>query len=76
MLILQRKKGESIQIGDNIIISVSEVSGDRVKLAIDAPLSVPVLRTELLEAADSNKEAADVSPQLLKDLRLIQTDET
>lgn len=71
MLILQRKKGESIQIGDDIIISVSEVSGDRVKLAIDAPFSVPVLRTELVEAADSNKEAADVSAQLLLDLKLI-----
>lgn len=72
MLILQRKKGESIQIGDDIIISISEVSGDRVKLAIDAPLSVAVLRSELVEAADCNAEAAAVPAELVLDLNLIR----
>lgn len=71
MLILQRKAGESIRIGDNIIISISEITGDRVKLAIDAPQSIPILRSELLEAVDSNKEAADLSPQLLDVLNLL-----
>lgn len=58
MLILQRKKGESIVIGSDIIVSVSDVGADWVKLAIDAPSSVKVLRSELIEAAQANREAA------------------
>ncbi len=58
MLILQRKKGESIVIGSDIIVSVSDVGTDWVKLAIDAPPKVKVLRSELLEAAQANQEAA------------------
>ncbi len=58
MLILQRKKGESIVIGSDIIVSVSDVGTDWVKLAIDAPPTVKVLRSELLEAAQANQEAA------------------
>ncbi|MBC5689375.1 carbon storage regulator [Mediterraneibacter sp. NSJ-55] len=58
MLILGRKKGEEIVINDNIIITVKEVGADSVKLAIEAPRDVPVLRKELIEAARENKEAA------------------
>ena len=58
MLILGRKKGEEIVINDNIIITVKEVGADSVKLAIEAPRDVPVLRKELIEAAWENKEAA------------------
>ena len=58
MLILQRKKGESIVVGSDIIISVSDVGADWVKLAIDAPAEIKVLRSELLEAARVNQEAA------------------
>lgn len=76
MLILQRKKGESIQIGDQITISIREISGDRVKLAIDAPKDIAVMRTELLEAMGSNKEAASVSSELLLSLNLISPEET
>lgn len=76
MLILQRKAGESIQIGDDISISIAEISGDRVKLAIDAPHSVQILRSELLEAVDSNKEAADIPPQLLGTLKLTSRKES
>lgn len=75
MLILQRKAGESIKIGDNITISISEITGDRVKLAIDAPQSIPILRSELLEAVNSNKEAADLSLQLLDALNLLSPKE-
>lgn len=75
MLILQRKKGESIQIGDDITITIREISGDRVKLAIEAPVSIPVVRTELLEAMNSNKEAALVSSDLLLSLNLISPKE-
>lgn len=58
MLILYRKKGDSILIGDNISISVIESSVDGVRLAIDAPREVSILRKELMEAAEVNRESA------------------
>ena len=58
MLILQRKVGESIQIGDNILVSISSVEKGRVRLAIEAPSDIPIMRTELLEARKANQEAA------------------
>lgn len=64
MLILQRKEGESLLIGDNVEISVLSVEAGRVRLAIQAPRSVPILRSELKVAAQTNREAAaeEVSP--------------
>ena len=61
MLILYRKKGDSILIGDDITISVVESNGDGVRLAIDAPREVSILRKELVEAAEANREAAETS---------------
>ncbi len=58
MLILSRRPGESIQIGNEITITVTEVSGDKVKLHIDAPRMVPIVRSELLEACAVNREAS------------------
>lgn len=52
MLVLSRKAGETIQIADNISITVSHVRGGRVRLSIDAPQSVRVIRKELV--ADSS----------------------
>ena len=70
MLILQRKAGESLFIGDEIEVSVLSVEAGRVRLAIDAPKSVSILRSELKIAADTNREAADeeVSPLALLDV--------
>lgn len=69
MLILQRRKGESLQIGDDITIIVTEISSDRVRLAISAPRETPITRSELLEAAKSNQEAAGgVPPTALRSL--------
>lgn len=59
MLILQRKAGESLFIGDEIEISVLSVEAGRVRLAIEAPKSVSILRSELKNAAATNREAAD-----------------
>lgn len=59
MLIITRKQGESFLIGDNVEISIVEINGDKVRVAIDAPREVAVLRKELIEAAKSNKEAAE-----------------
>ncbi len=58
MLILQRKNNQSLTIGDNITVTILETGNDWVKLAIDAPKEIPILRTELLEAASANQEAA------------------
>ncbi|APZ94479.1 carbon storage regulator [Fuerstiella marisgermanici] len=49
MLVLSRKPGESIQIDENISVTVSEVQGGRVRLSIDAPRSVRIVRKEVLE---------------------------
>ena len=49
MLVLSRKKGESIQIADGIIVTIADVRGGRVRLSIDAPRSVRICRSELLE---------------------------
>ncbi len=72
MLILQRKKGESIVLGDDIIVSVSDVGADWVKLAIDAPPRVKVLRSELIEAARANQEAADGKATITDIKRLLK----
>ena len=63
MLILQRKKNESLKINNNITLSVMEIGADWVKLAIDAPKEIPVLRSELKEAADEKKKASIEVPQ-------------
>lgn len=49
MLVLSRKAGQSIQIDDNIFVTVSEVRGGRVRLSIDAPKSIRIVRKEVLE---------------------------
>ncbi len=69
MLILQRKAGESVFIGEEIEVSVLSVDAGRVRLAIQAPKSVAILRSELKSAAATNREAADegTSPLALLD---------
>jgi carbon storage regulator len=70
MLILQRKAGESLLIGDGIEITVLSVDSGRVRLAIEAPKSVPILRSELKAAAEVNREAAgeELPPLALLDV--------
>lgn len=50
MLVLSRQRDESIIINDNIVITVVEVRGDKVRLGIEAPVEVPVHRREVYEA--------------------------
>ena len=59
MLVLSRKKNESIVIDEHITITVVEVRGDKVRLGIDAPKEVPVHRKEVWEAIRRNNEASD-----------------
>lgn len=71
MLILQRKAGQSLLIGDNIKISITEIGTDRVKISIDAPKEIPIVRTELLDAVNSNREASNVSKKSISALKKI-----
>ncbi len=62
MLVLTRKQNEKIQIGDNITITVIRTKGKAVRLGIDAPRDINVLRGELVFDADINaaNDAADI----------------
>jgi carbon storage regulator len=48
MLVLTRKIGEKIQIGDDIILTVVSIDGRRIRLGIEAPRETPIFRAELL----------------------------
>lgn len=69
MLVLQRKKGEELFIDDKITIRISDMGSDWVKLMIDAPKDVRIMRKELLEAADLNKESAKPDKDNLMQLK-------
>ena len=50
MLVVTRKRGEALIIGDDVIITVVEIRGDKVRIGIEAPAEVPVHRREVWEA--------------------------
>lgn len=67
MLVLSRKKNESIVIDENIVITVVEIRGDKVRLGIQAPKEVPIHRSEVYEAIRSEQaaqEAQDPAPRI------------
>lgn len=69
MLVLTRKKDQSIIIGDNIEITVVDIQGDQVRLGINAPKNVSVHRKEIfLEIQEENKKASEVNVSVLKDI--------
>lgn len=69
MLVLTRKKNESIVINDNIEITIVDVQGDQVRIGINAPKNVSIYRKEIfLEIQAENKKAANVKSIDLKDL--------
>lgn len=70
MLIITRKKGESLMIGDDIEITISKIEDGSVKIGIDAPKDMTILRKELYEAVEEeNKEASKINLDMLKNLK-------
>ena len=69
MLVLTRKTGEGIFIGKDVIIKILEIEGDRVKIGIEAPKTMKVLRLELYEdVSKENKKAIDVAKKTVDEL--------
>lgn len=70
MLVLSRKKNESIMIGDHVEIKILAVDGDQVKIGIVAPKNVKVHRSEVFEAIQAqNKEALKLNVDFFKNFK-------
>jgi carbon storage regulator len=66
MLVLSRKKNESIIINDNITVTVIEIRGDKVRLGIEAPKHVTVHRREVYEAIQNQARAVDTEAKVVR----------
>lgn len=73
MLVLSRRIGEKIVIGDGIVVTVVEVHRDSVRLGVDAPRSVPVNRAELLQAVSEENQAAMSDTEAAAALQSLQS---
>ena len=63
MLVLSRQRDESIMIGDNIVVTIVDIRGDKVRLGINAPSEIPVHRQEVYEAIQrENLRASQLEP--------------
>ncbi|OOM77920.1 hypothetical protein CLPUN_20930 [Clostridium puniceum] len=70
MLIITRKKGESLMIGDDIEITISKIEDGSVKIGINAPKKITILRKELYEQVkEENRQAINVDMKLLKNIK-------
>ena len=66
MLIITRKPGEKIMLGDDVVIHVMEIVGNSVRVGIQAPRSLPVYREEIWNAVrEENRAASSASPDKL-----------
>ncbi|MEZ6094972.1 MAG: carbon storage regulator [Pirellulaceae bacterium] len=61
MLVLSRKESEKIKLGDSIVLTIVRVSGDRVRLGIEAPNDMLILRHELDSSHEENNRSDDVA---------------
>ena len=75
MLVLTRKPGESIRLGDGIIIKVLESSSGQVKLGISAPESVPIHREEIYERIKAENLAAAEAAETVDQIVTAMSDE-
>ncbi|MEZ6056750.1 MAG: carbon storage regulator CsrA [Planctomycetaceae bacterium] len=63
MLVLSRHRDESIMIGDDIVITIVDIRGDKVRLGIQAPTDVPVHRQEIYDAIQREKSQGKSAKQ-------------
>jgi len=64
MLVLSRQRDESIIIGDNIVVTIVDIRGDKVRLGINAPTEIPVHRQEVYDAIQrENLRSARLDPK-------------
>ncbi len=66
MLVLSRHRDESIMIGDEIVVTIVDIRGDKVRLGINAPSSVPVHRQEVFDAIQREAQQGSVDPAVKK----------
>lgn len=72
MLVITRKKGESILIGEDIEITVVKLDDGSVKLSIDAPKNIIILRKELYkEVQEENRSSTEFDINLIKDIKRV-----
>ena len=77
MLVLSRQRDESIIIGDNIVVTIVDVRGDKVRLGIEAPREVSVHRREVYEAIQrENQQAAQIRLDDARQIGKNSTDRT
>ena len=71
MLVLSRHRDESIMIGDDVVVTIVDIRGDKVRLGINAPQDIPVHRQEVYDAIKrENEKAARMQPA---DTRTVNT---
>ena len=81
MLVISRKINESITIGDKIVVTILDIEGDRIKLGIDAPRELIILRQEIFQAVQDQVKiqellAEENEPETLNQLRKLLASET
>ena len=70
MLVLSRHRDESIMIGDDVVVTIVDIRGDKVRLGIEAPTSIPVHRQEVYEAIQrENAQASNIDVDAAKNLK-------
>lgn len=57
MLILSRRESERVYLGDDIVLTIVRVSGDKVRIGVEAPSNVKILRNELENASPTSKDS-------------------
>jgi len=70
MLVLSRHRDESIMIGDDVVITIVDIRGDKVRLGIEAPQDIPVHRQEVYEAIQrENRKAGQMGTDATSEIR-------
>jgi len=67
MLVLSRQRDESIMIGDDVVITIVDIRGDKVRIGIDAPTRIPVHRQEVYEAIQRENEMQKMADRAVTD---------